>query len=255
MNCHGGWIVGLGVLGVWGAASIAGRPGELASWVAVSAAAVAATSDQPVRHRPLVFICARCTWAAQSRNGSRCGGAGSQLAAVGRGCRCDGVARSARAATGRQLLANSGVLTMLAYGAARVQRLESLFVVGAAGAPCAAPGSREWPRRMPRMPAGRRAEVCEPLPAPWWPRASRALCSARSLAMHSRLRRLGSRRGGGGAVLRGASPGRLVTVLRLGSVRHLALRPRLRVSMDGRRETVYTDARIAEHDAIVAGTR
>jgi len=53
--------------------------------------------------------------------------------------------------------------------------------------------------------------------------------------------------------LRTAVPGRIVTFFNYGQYAIWHLSPRLRVSMDGRRETVYSDARLIEHDAIVAG--
>ncbi|HEX5217316.1 MAG TPA: hypothetical protein VFV98_17770 [Vicinamibacterales bacterium] len=53
--------------------------------------------------------------------------------------------------------------------------------------------------------------------------------------------------------LRTAVPGRVVTHFNYGEYALWHLSPRLRVSMDGRRETVYSDDRLAEHDAIIAG--
>jgi hypothetical protein len=55
-------------------------------------------------------------------------------------------------------------------------------------------------------------------------------------------------------VLDGAPPGRLVSYFNWGEFAIWHFGPRLRVSMDGRRETVYSDARLVEHDAIVRGT-
>lgn len=55
------------------------------------------------------------------------------------------------------------------------------------------------------------------------------------------------------AALRGAVPGRIVTFFNYGQYALWHLSPPLRISMDGRRETVYSDARLAEHDAIVVG--
>jgi hypothetical protein len=49
-------------------------------------------------------------------------------------------------------------------------------------------------------------------------------------------------------------PARLVTFFDWGQYAIWHLGPRIRVSMDGRRETVYSDARLAEHDAVVQGT-
>jgi hypothetical protein len=56
------------------------------------------------------------------------------------------------------------------------------------------------------------------------------------------------------SVLTHASPGRLVTFFNWGEYAIWHFGPRLRVSMDGRRETVYSDRRLVEHDAIVRGT-
>jgi hypothetical protein len=55
--------------------------------------------------------------------------------------------------------------------------------------------------------------------------------------------------------LKHAEDGRIVTFFDWGQYALWHLGPRLRVSMDGRRETVYTDGRLAEHDAVLAGTR
>jgi hypothetical protein len=51
-----------------------------------------------------------------------------------------------------------------------------------------------------------------------------------------------------------APPGRLVTFFNWGEYALWHFGPRLRVSMDGRRETVYSDARLADHDGIIRGT-
>jgi hypothetical protein len=55
-------------------------------------------------------------------------------------------------------------------------------------------------------------------------------------------------------VLDHAPPGRIVTYFNWGEFVIWHFGPRLRVSMDGRRETVYTDTRLLEHDAIIRGT-
>ena len=55
-------------------------------------------------------------------------------------------------------------------------------------------------------------------------------------------------------LLQGGEPGRLVTFFDWGQYAIWHLSPRLLVSMDGRRETVYSDARLDEHGAILRGT-
>ena len=55
------------------------------------------------------------------------------------------------------------------------------------------------------------------------------------------------------SALRQAAPGRLVLFFNWGEYAIWQFGPAIRVSMDGRRETVYSDRRLAEHDAILAG--
>jgi hypothetical protein len=134
---------------------------------------------------------------------------------------------------------------MLAYAAARVMRIESLFVLAAVLLLAPALAVR-WPRQPLTLPAGlaialllvavpasawiaRRALSCVPIAGTWMPDLE---------AM---------------TALRHAEPGRIVTPFNWGQYAIWHLGPRLRVSMDGRRETVYTDSRLLEHDAIFAG--
>jgi hypothetical protein len=46
-NCHGGWVLGIGLLGVWAAASVVRTPSAWPGWVAVLAASVIATLGNP----------------------------------------------------------------------------------------------------------------------------------------------------------------------------------------------------------------
>jgi hypothetical protein len=55
-------------------------------------------------------------------------------------------------------------------------------------------------------------------------------------------------------MLEHAPPGRLVTFFDWGEYALWRLGPAIRVSMDGRRETVYSDGRLDDHDAILAGS-
>ena len=56
------------------------------------------------------------------------------------------------------------------------------------------------------------------------------------------------------ALLKNVPPGLLVTFFNWGEYAIWHFGPNLRVSMDGRRETVYSDARIDEHGAILKGS-
>jgi hypothetical protein len=141
-------------------------------------------------------------------------------------------------------------LSMLAYASARVLRIESLFITAAVIllAPMLA---GRWPRRSSGLPAAaarglavallvvvlpfagllsRRATSCVPIMGAWTPDFE---------AM---------------AVLKHAGPGRIVTPFNWGQYAIWHLQPRLRVSMDGRRETVYSDERLRRHDALMAAS-
>ena len=251
VNCHGGWIMGLGVLGVWAAASAVGRPVEWRGWLPVVVASALATLANPYGWRLWAFVwkTVRVTrsieewqplWRAPGLNWV------PWCVAVGAVLWIAAVRRSDR------WLPTTIVLAMLAYGAVRVQRIESLFLVSTAMlmAPWAAwqwPAAGRVPRRSPGAPlitsvaavtcAGAlagwflwRSWGCIPIVGDWGPdRASARLLDR-------------------------AEPGRLVTFFDWGEYAIWRVGPRLRVSMDGRRETVYSDARLAEHDAIVSGS-
>jgi hypothetical protein len=140
-------------------------------------------------------------------------------------------------------------LAMLGYAAARVMRIESLFVLAAVLLLAPALAVR-WPRKPPTLPAGlatgitialllvavptsvwitRRALSCVPIAGTWMPDLE---------AM---------------TALRQAEPGRIVTPFNWGEYAIWHLGPRLQVSMDGRRETVYSDNRLLQHARVLAG--
>jgi hypothetical protein len=140
-------------------------------------------------------------------------------------------------------------LAMLGYAAARVMRIESLFVLAAVLLLAPALAVR-WPREPPTLPAGlatgitialllvavptsvwitRRALSCVPIAGTWMPDLE---------AM---------------TALRQAEPGRIVTPFNWGEYAIWHLGPRLQVSMDGRRETVYSDNRLLQHARVLAG--
>jgi hypothetical protein len=149
-------------------------------------------------------------------------------------------------------LAITATLAMLAYSSVRVMRVESLFVEAAAIliAPLVI---QQWPMPLIQLPPRSTLEpvvaaiifgllliptgwvaswslTCVPILGTWPPDAApaRALTAARA--------------------------GRLVTHFNWGEYAIWHFGPRLRVSMDGRRETVYSDARLAEYDAVLAGS-
>jgi hypothetical protein len=140
-------------------------------------------------------------------------------------------------------------LVMLACASARVMRIESLFITASVILLARALAAR-WPASAGFGPAhvlviaatglllaaipasvltARQAVSCVPILAAWAPDLE---------AM---------------AALAHAGPGRIVTPFNWGQYAIWHLPPGLRVSMDGRRETVYSAARLDEADAVMTG--
>jgi hypothetical protein len=251
-NCHGGWVLGLGVLAVWAAASIVHTPAAWRAWVAVFGASAIATLCNPYGWRLWEFVGRTVRMARSIEEWQPLWRAPGLnwlpwiLAVVA-------VLWLVFGRRSGEWLATGLALVMLAFGAVRVQRIESLFVVTtaillapwmAAAWPAAA-GSA--PPRMGRAHVLTRVTAlvgigtlagwfawrswnCIPMFGEWVPDRASAV------------------------VLSRAEPGRLVTLFDWGEYAIWQFGPRLRVSIDGRRETVYSDARLAEADAIVAGS-
>ena len=250
-NCHGGWVLGLGVLGVWAAASVAERPVAWRRWALVVVASSMATLANPYGWRLWEFVVrtvrvARSIeewqplWRAPGLNWVPWCVAFAAVLWIVAARRTD------------RWLPTALALAMLAYGAVRVQRIESLFVLSTVmlTAPWLA---AQWPaagwaqgRSMrARAMASLVAVACSGVLTGWflW-RSWGCIPVLGAWAPDPSAARL----------LERAEPGRLVTFFDWGEYAIWHVGPRLRVSMDGRRETVYSDARIAEHDAIVAGS-
>ena len=250
-NHHGGWVVGLGVLWVWAAAEALIARRSLREWTLVVVASTLATLVTPYGWILWEFVLrtvrverAILEWLPMSTN-HWLNWAPWLLVIVAAiwTLRRDTPHRAAIAA----------VLAMLAYGSLRVFRIESLFILAAAvllsDAFC-----RRWPSRsQPLQRAHPAAEWFIAATAFLLPTVAAAGIFASTLRC---LPTLADRPADVEAVqwLRTAQRGRLVTYFDWGQYAIWHLAPRLKVSMDGRRETVYSDARIAEHDAIVAGT-
>jgi hypothetical protein len=248
VNCHGGWIVGLGVLGAWATGQIWQAPGDWRHWTSLTAICLIATLANPYGTGLWAFIATtvrmtrpidewQSLWSTPVLNWMPWffGVAGI------------GWAWSRRSA---DRLSMGLTLAMLAYASARVMRIESLFVT-AAVIVLAPDLAARWPRRPGILPTpavrvlavallvaalasstwvARRATSCVPITGTWTPDLA---------AM---------------AALTHAGPGRIVTPFNWGQYAIWHLSPRLRVSMDGRRETIYSEARLRSHDALMAGT-
>jgi hypothetical protein len=145
------------------------------------------------------------------------------------------------------------VLLMLAYSSARVIRIVPLFVACAAILLADATAVR-WPRR-PGKP------LIDPSPHDGLVAVAIAVVALVAAAwvgsFSLRCISVETPRAGDAVAVRllqSAPPGRVVTFFGWGEYAIWHLGPTLRVSMDGRRETVYSDARLDDHAAILDGT-
>ncbi len=251
-NAHGGWLVGLGVLGAWAGGSVLTDRSRLGHWTGVCAASLAGTlltpygvtlwaflldtvrlsrpmieewrplwAFGPERWLPWIAALAAAVWATR---GAPPGAKWPRLLALG----------------------------VMAYASLRVVRVYPLFVEATALllAPLFA---ARWPVRSTALPD--RATRSE--------RAAAVAITAGALAASVRLAATSfACVAVSGALMPEAAPvralgsagsGRLVTYFDWGEYALWHLSPRLLVSMDGRRETVYSASRLAEHDDLVFG--
>jgi hypothetical protein len=251
VNCHGGWIVGLGVLGAWVAVDIVLRPARLRQWAGPVSATLLATIVNPYGWHIWLFM---VETVRMTRNVTEWGPLWGTpvlnwIPWMAGAAAIPWYVRRARDRRWHVAL----VLTMLAYASARVMRIESLFVLAAATLLAPAIADR-WPRDA--SPLGAVASRYRHVAAA----ALVVLTGAATVRSEFRSSSCIGVWGTGApdvAVMRSlehAGAGRIVTYFDWGQYALWHLAPRLRVSMDGRRETVYSDARLAEHDAILRGS-
>ncbi len=143
---------------------------------------------------------------------------------------------------------------MLAYGGLTVLRIGPLYLEVALvlSAPLAV---RRWPRRQAPVGSSRSAgETAAGILIVGAPGLLAAWLAQFATSCVPPLPRTAHDVHAVEALSRTTGPARLVTFFDWGEYAIWHLGPRIRVSMDGRRETIYSDARIDEHDAIVMGT-
>jgi len=250
-NVHGGWVVGVGVMTVWAAADIVTDRAAVRAWRWLWPLSLAATLATPYGWRLWFFMLETVrldraiaewqpTWAAGSRSWV------PWVMAAG------GCAYVVRFLPTRRL-PTVAVLTVLGWASFEVARVGSLFVEAAVI--LLGPGiAARFPTRPTRTPTP--ASRYEPLAAAYlfalavgaatWVASQSLTCIAvRGTWVAERAPV---------QVLVAAGRARLVTFFNWGEYAIWHLGPAIKVSMDGRRETVYSDTRLAEHDAIVSGT-
>jgi hypothetical protein len=251
-NLHGGWIVGLGIIGLWvvfGGIVEAGK--RMQTW-AMAGACVLATLATPYGVRLWTFVWetvqferAITEWRPLWEGAS----AGEWIAWIGTVSLSLWTVRAGRARD----LARTAVLLLLAVLAFRVMRIGSLF------AAVAVVFASTWVRRAwPAQEADARPRRTTTAAAALAlvPLAFAAIASARITTATSCIVSTGPWAADPVAieVLRSAPPGRLVTAFDWGQYAIWHLGPRIRVSVDGRRETIYSQDHLKRHDEVVMGT-
>lgn len=251
-NLHGGWIVGFGILAVWAGVDVLIRPKQFAMWAAVVPLSVLATLATPYGVELWRFLYATV---GMSRGITEWQPLWTMTPPNWVPWICT-VAVSAwllrRGELGR--FRAVAVSLVLAYASARVSRLWPLYVECAAI--LLAPRLRSrWPSRKgassatvrSRQEAVAAGAICAiGLVVATWLMAESLRCVAVSGSWVPDVAAANA--------LDAHRPGRLVVYFDWGEYAIWHWGPDLRVSMDGRRETVYTDARLADHQQILSGT-
>lgn len=248
-NVHGGWVLGLGVTAVWLAAAVRSVKPNAMHAIVLLAFCAASTLATPYGVGLWRFIAETVrlgrdigewqpVWTTPPANWVVWIGA----------CVVSGWAALE---SGRMRWPAIAVLGMLGYASMQVERLVPFFVIAAVV--MVAPAARaRWPAK-PGAPTVARRDV--PVLAGF---AAAAGVAAIWITLQSVtcIRVAGNWVPDGVAVdmLRQAPPGRLVTFFDWGQYAIWHLGPRIQVSYDGRRETVYSPRRRIEHDAILFGT-
>jgi hypothetical protein len=251
VNLHGGWIVGAGMLAVWATAEMSRRDARRGLIVAIGLLTACATLVNPYGWRMWDFLAGTVRMSREIREWQPLFSlkAADWLAWV---VAVSIVVGSLLTRT-RPPISRLLVLAMLAYASARVSRISPLFVT--AVVLLLQPTAFAWPLNRPLVlePPTRRASIglsiallvlgvismaavvrtarCIPIAGDW----SADLIAGRALADAS-------------------ARGKLVTWFDWGEFALWHLGPELRVSIDGRRETIYSDRVLADHYAMYDGT-
>jgi hypothetical protein len=256
-NVHGGWIVGFGILATWAVVDLSPWGRRDATYLPVAIVSLLATLVTPYGWQLWAFLL----------DTVRLGRDITEWRPLFRQPPPDWVPWLVAVATALWFLRRPhvfrlhvvAILTMLAFSSFRVMRIAPLFVA------CAAVLLSPWFRA--RWPSRSRESVGTSTGVPGAPPDQRliaaGLCTAAViLAAFVASKSLTCVRTEGtwipdaeaAAVLTNAPAGRLVTFFNWGEYALWHFGPRLRVSMDGRRETVYSESRLLEHDGIIRGT-
>lgn len=248
-NVHGGWFVGLAVLAVWSIVEAWFEPSRRRGLGLLVGLCVLSTLATPYGWQLWDFL-------ARTVRMTRNIGEWQPISTVHPLVWAPwlaAVAGSVWLALRRDTagLAAAAVLLMLAYASFRVERITPLFVTAAALLVGSRLGQR-WPGRiaLPDVRRGRQLALMCAAGAVLWT-ASALLASRTLMCIPVEGEWVPEREVAGR--LDAARAGRLVVFFDWGQYALWHWGADVKVSMDGRRETVYSDARIAEHAAILDG--
>jgi hypothetical protein len=250
VNVHGGWIVGAGLLAVWTAGQMRQPQASRGLAAAVAVFSAGATLINPYGAAMWQFLAGTV----------RMGRAISEwqplvtvpmLAWIPWICVVAGTAAIAWKKP-RPPIEHIAMVALLAYGAFNVERLAPLCVTAACVLMSPALIAR-WPGSFSFDPVPRRAAAALVSAV-----AALAVLSAVATVRGASCITIAGTwipdRTAGRALAATRTQGRIVTHFDWGEYAIWHLGPRLRVSIDGRRETVYSDAVLAGHDELEAAT-
>jgi hypothetical protein len=256
VNLHGGWIVGLGVLAVWEgcqAVRLGGGRAAVGRVAAIIGVALLATLVNPYGWRMWGFL---IRTVRISRDITEWQPLWAASAAVWLPIFMTALIAAFRVFSAvRPTIERMAVSAMLAFGAVRVMRIGPLFV--AATMILLAPSLSEAARAIP----GRLRTLRAPSTTAAWLSVIPAICviavAAREVASASRCIPIaGDWIPDAPALVAlrdGEARGNLVTWFSWGEYALWHLAPKMKVSIDGRRETLYSDVTLLGHEAFYRG--
>jgi hypothetical protein len=242
-NLHGGWILGLAILGAWTCGRMLERSADRRLLLVVMLSA-AATLVTPYRVELWRFL---ASTVRLSREGiTEWQPVWTEMLALTFWLAGIGFVALSWRVHGRPRLPVLVVIALLAIVAVNVQRLVPLFVLAAVTllAP-SFPGVRAAP--VPRAQTMLEVAMCGV-------GLALAVVSGRLPTCISTAARFEPDPVTFAALIEAAPAGRMITPFNWGEAALARLGPSVKVSIDGRRETVYSEATLREQSTILAGT-
>jgi len=250
-NMHGGWFVGLAILGAWIVGGGVIEPGRRGRTIALGIACAIATLATPYGIGTWTFILTTVRF-ERAITEWRPLWEGASVAEWAAWVGTTAVSAYVVITSRHRSLARALVLLILTWSALRIMRMGSLYVTVACVfvAPWLIARWPIGPMRPARRPRGAVVMLAVPalgaVFAPGGLAATAARCVATTGPWQPDI--------AVASTLRSAPPGRLLTSFEWGEFAIWHFGPSLQVSIDGRRETVYSNEHLKRHDAVLAAT-